>query len=98
MTKPDPMEKMVRSALTAAGIEFVEGDATDERLDFYLPNIGVHIEVKQFHSPRISEQMSRADEIIVIQGKWACEVFCGLIRNNDPTWAQSFEKKDEIIR
>lgn len=85
---PDPIEQMVREALDAAGIEYVEEE--DQRangLDFYLVNVGVHIEVKQFHTPRIAAQMERADDVIAIQGRWAAEVFCGLIRNNDPKWA-----------
>jgi hypothetical protein len=96
MRPKDPIERMVYDALTAAQIEFVQGDSTHEGLDFFLPNIGVHIEVKQFHSPRIAEQMARADEVIVIQGRWAAEVFCGLIRNNDPAWAtKQKEQSDE---
>ena len=79
----DPIEAMVSKALTEAKIEFVtENDPRACNLDFYLPNIGVHIEVKQYHSPRIADQMSRADDVIAIQGRWAAEVFCGLIRNN----------------
>lgn len=94
MSKPDPIESMVRDALTGAGIEFTEGNATPERLDFYLHNIGVHIEVKQFHSDRIADQMSRADDVIAIQGRWAAEMFCGLIRNNDPKWAINSEEPE----
>lgn len=84
----DPIEQMIRDALSDQGIEFVEEN--DERargLDFFLPNIGLHVEVKQFHSDRIAEQMSRVDDVIAIQGSWAAYIFCRLIRNNDPKWA-----------
>lgn len=82
----DPIEAMVAQALTDTGVEFVrENDPRACGLDFYLHNIGVHIEVKQFYSPRIAEQMSRADDVIVIQGRWAAEVFCGMLRNLKPT-------------
>jgi hypothetical protein len=86
----DPIERMVADALDKAGIAYVaETDPRACGLDFYLPNVGVHIEVKQFHSERIADQMSRADDVIVIQGRWAAEIFCGLIRNNDPKWAEA---------
>ena len=78
----DPMEKIVREALDAANIFFVEEE--DERalgLDFYLPIVGVHIEVKQFHSERISEQMSRAPNVIAIQGIEAARLFAKMLRS-----------------
>lgn len=76
----DPMEKIVREALDAANIFFVEEE--DERalgLDFYLPIVDVHIEVKQFHSERISEQMSRAPNVIAIQGIEAARLFAKML-------------------
>lgn len=71
----DPMEILIRDALTAAGLKFVtdEGGANPSGLDFYLPDFDLHIEVKQFHSDRIADQMARADNVIVAQGRKAVE-------------------------
>lgn len=81
----DPMEKIVRAALREAGIEFVEErDKRARGLDFYLPRSDVHIEVKQFHSNRIAEQMSRAPNVIAIQGIGAAKLFAALVRPLTP--------------
>lgn len=77
MSRPDPMEKTIEDALTRAGIPFVRADKEPERLDFLLGK-GVFIEVKQFHSDRIAEQMSRASDVIAIQGKEAAAFFAGV--------------------
>lgn len=76
----DPVEKIVANALNARGIRFVNGD--DPRsvgLDFYLPDLRLHIEVKQFHTYRTAEQMSRVQDVIVIQGKHAARMFAEMI-------------------
>ena len=78
----DPMEKLVADALRAAGIRFVEENETPERLDFYLPDFDVFIEVKQFHSDRIGEQMSRAPNVIAAQGAAAVGLLAKLIETN----------------
>lgn len=85
MNRPtDPIEAMVFDALVDAGVKFEMADENKARLDFFLPGIGVYVEVKQFHSPRIAEQMSRAKDVIAIQGRWAAAMFCGLLKNNVP--------------
>lgn len=73
----DPIEKIVADALTRAGLQFItdEGGANSTGLDFYLTGHDIHIEVKQFHSPRIAEQMARAPNVIAIQGRAAAEWF-----------------------
>lgn len=76
----DPMEMLIESALQYAGVKFIRDDENSEHLDFYLPNVGVHIEVKQFHSDRVAEQMSRAPNVIVAQGKDAVDWLAQLIR------------------
>jgi hypothetical protein len=74
------MEKIVRDALTASDLTFVEEeDPRALRLDFYLPLADVHIEVKQFHTDRISEQMSRARNVIAIQGINAARLFAMML-------------------
>jgi hypothetical protein len=69
----DPVEHIIMVALNAAGIRFVRDNEAD--LDFYLPDYDTYIEVKQFHSKRILEQMSRVPNVIVIQGRTAAETF-----------------------
>lgn len=74
----DPLEKMVSEALDAAGVRyFRESDAENpSRLDFYLADLDVAIEVKRFHSPRIADQMARAQNVIALQGEAAVRWFC----------------------
>lgn len=72
----DPIEEITANALTAAGVAF---EFPENELDFYLPEIGIYIEVKQFHSSRIAEQMSRAPNVIAIQGREAALAFAALI-------------------
>lgn len=79
----DPMESIVGDALRAAGIKWVgETDPRSNRLDFFLPELGVHIEVKQMHASRIAEQMSRVENVIAIQGLGAARAFAMMIRKN----------------
>lgn len=78
----DPMEAIIAAALRDAKEPFVTdfGGKNPSGLDFRLTAVGVEIEVKQFHSPRISEQMSRSPNVIAIQGRGAVEYFADLIR------------------
>ena len=72
----DPMERMIADALDRSGKEYqheVNG------LDFYLPGRNVYIEVKRMHSPRIADQMSRAPNVIAVQGAEAVKLLCDLI-------------------
>lgn len=78
LTTSDPLEQMVERALIRAGIPF-ESDRDGKgryNLDFYLPEQDVSIEVKRYHTPRISEQMSRATNIIALQGEASVRFFC----------------------
>lgn len=74
----DPMERLVEHALRRAGIRYeVDRDgAVPANLDFYLPDHDVYLEVKRFHSDRIAEQMSRAANVIAVQGETAIRFFC----------------------
>lgn len=78
-TGDDPIEFIVRNALAMRGVDFVEEPHAPNGLDFYLPESGVSIECKQFHSPRISEQMSRVPNVIAIQGKDAALAFYAML-------------------
>jgi hypothetical protein len=78
----DPMEQLIEAALRGANVEFRtdEGGGNPSGLDFLLPNEGVEIEVKRMHTPRIAEQMSRAENVIVAQGPKAVALLAAMIR------------------
>lgn len=77
----DPMEQIIADALDAAGIQYTSdfNGGNPARPDFYLPEVDVYIEVKRFHSPRIADQMSRAPNVIAVQGKLAVEWLAAMI-------------------
>lgn len=85
MQTTDPMERIVADALDAAGISYATdlGGGNPSGLDFRLAG-GVEIEVKRFHSPRIAEQMSRAENVIAIQGIEAARFFAALLHRVQP--------------
>jgi len=72
----DPLEANIADALLSAGIRFDHEASHNQshRLDFHLWETGVAIEIKRFHSERISDQMSRTENVIVAQGKEAVEL------------------------
>lgn len=76
----DFLEEKIGKSLDNAGIPFVhESENKEQELDFYIPHLNVYIEVKQYHAPRISQQLERQENVIVLQGKRAVDVFCTLI-------------------
>ena len=76
----DHLERTIGNALDQHGIEFIhESENKDQRLDFYLPKSNVFIEVKQYHTDRVSEQMASKDNVIAIQGKLAVDLFIKLL-------------------
>lgn len=79
----DHLEQHLADALTEANIDFVhesEKGNQNKGIDFYLPGPQIYIEVKQYHSARISTQMSHHEEIIAIQGKRALNYFIRMIK------------------
>lgn len=77
----DPVEATIAVALREAWIEYVtEEDERSKNLDFYLPAYNIHIECKRMFTPRITEQMQRVDEVIVIQGLHAARMFAMFVR------------------
>ena len=64
------MEEMTERWLIANGILYRRDDQSQDgtQLDFYLEDFDVYIEVKRFHTPRIAAQMSRAENVIAVQG------------------------------
>lgn len=72
----DPIEKIIAEALDSRGFEYVcDGEGETKGLDFYLQRYDLYIEVKQFHTDRVAEQMSRAKNVICIQGEGAARAF-----------------------
>lgn len=76
--KCDPMEEITERWLLTNRIAYERADA-GLGLDFYLKDFDLYIEVKRFHSPRIGEQMSRAENVIAIQGIKSLDFLNGLI-------------------
>lgn len=71
----DPMERLIAEALDKAGIAWLhENDPGNAaRLDFYLPDHDLYIEVKRLASERSGDQLKRADNVVLVQGKAAVE-------------------------
>lgn len=77
----DPVEMIVYRALVAAEVPFTNNVRYTSGLDFMIESEPpIYIECKQFNSPRISEQMSRAKDVIAIQGIEAANFFAGLFK------------------
>lgn len=74
--RTDPIEKIVEEALNQADIRHLQ----DRMTDFYLPELGIYVECKQFFAPRIAEQMARVENVIVIQGRKAATAFAAMLR------------------
>jgi hypothetical protein len=68
------LEKRFQSFCLGNSIKVLPHDH-ESGLDFYLPDFDVYVEIKQFHSNRIAEQMSRRDNVIAIQGRKAMDCF-----------------------
>jgi len=69
----DELEKQVGEALSASKIKF---ERKGQRLDFFLPQYDVYIEVKKYHSERANAQLATQENIILVQGKKAVKMFC----------------------
>jgi len=84
-----PLEKLVAEALTRANIKWIHEPPlphTLRRIDFYLPDYNVYIEVKSFYSSkRIHEQLSNVQNSILIVGYKAVEAFICLITKEKVT-------------
>lgn len=68
----DDLEKEVAKILKSKGIKFVHEsykNGIDQRLDFYLPDFDVYLEVKKFHTERTIQQLEYQRNVILIQGR-----------------------------
>lgn len=75
----DRLERDISAALTAAGISHIH-ESEGAPLDFYLPDYDVHIEVKRFHTERINGQLTRAENVILLQGISAVRLFIKILK------------------
>lgn len=76
----DPMERLIHDALTAGDVVYEPEQVNEAGLDFYVIAHDTYIEVKRMHSPRIAEQMGRADNVIAVQGERAVRWLADIVR------------------
>lgn len=80
----DPIEQIIRAALSDSGVRFSDNENARENhgLDFYLPDVDVHIEVEAGPSDtdRASRQLRQAENVILIQNKHAALWFASVLR------------------
>lgn len=81
----DSLEKRVADILDKKGIKYIhESEGENQRLDFFLPDFNIFIEVKQFSTPRSSDQLASQDNVILIQGKKSIVFLENMLLNNIP--------------
>lgn len=71
------LEQKIANALKEENIIF---ESNAHRLDFFLPDFNVYIEIKKYHSERSNSQLQSQENIILIQGKKAVDLFCNIIK------------------
>lgn len=69
------LEVDIAKALEAANISFT----APKRLDFYLPDYDIFIEVKRYHTERSNDQLSTQDNVILVQGMKCVDFLCKLL-------------------
>ena len=70
----DDLELAVAESLSDAGILFTHSlQPPYHKLDFYLPEHDIYIEVKKFHTERVCKQLHTQENIILIQGRKSVE-------------------------
>lgn len=67
----DELEEKVGQALQEANILFTK----NQRLDFFLPDFNVFIEVKKYHSDRSPSQLASEENVILLQGAKSISFF-----------------------
>lgn len=80
----DPVEAVITAALKRAGIAYRRNvwpwpAETERRLDFYLPDLDLYIEVTRMHTPRKIEQLKGLENVLLIQGLPAARAFIALL-------------------
>ncbi len=80
MHTTDPVELMIADGLRSRGIRFThESENKAQGLDFYLPDLDLLIEVKQYSSDRTGRQIAGRENVVLVQGKPAARAFLKLI-------------------
>ncbi len=78
----DHLEQKIGEALFEAEIGFTHGsESKGQRLDFHLTDDDIYIEVKQYHSERIADQLKVADNIVVVQGRKSVDFMAAMIKS-----------------
>jgi hypothetical protein len=80
----DELEQMVGEALYEAGIEF-KHESEGAMLDFIVPEWNCFIEVKKYHTHRISKQLSFYTDVILLMGRQSVIQFCNLLKQSNAT-------------
>lgn len=76
----DHLESKIAKALEDAGVNFKhESQGGNQRLDFYLPEYGIYIEVKQYSTDRSAIQLALHDNVILVQGVISVEFIAKLL-------------------
>jgi hypothetical protein len=91
----DPVEDEVQTILTDLGVQF-QRDVRD--LDFWLPKHSLYIECKRFFTPRVVGQMTRAENVVVVQGLGTFSVLAEMFAPTckpDTRRLQARSKEDE---
>lgn len=95
MSISDPMEKLINEGLTVGEYIFThEGEkGTGPQLDFRLTDLGVSVEVKRFYSDRAVRQLSKYEDVILVQGKKAVILLATLFANTKHSPVEPVEEK-----
>jgi len=93
----DPVEAIVEAGLKSAGIRYERHDTTHPNLDFYLTDLEIWVEVKQFHSTRTADQMARVNNIIAIVGRPAAKAFVKMITKGECVMTE-LERLELVLR
>lgn len=81
-----PLEGQIAALLDRAGLPYIRPETNKDdptTLDFFVPSLGLYIEVKQWHSDRIAAQLARvpaAADALVLVGRHSVERLLALFR------------------
>jgi hypothetical protein len=78
MNYANHLEPIVEQALKDAGVKY-NREGKSNRLDFYLPEFDVYVEVKEYYTPRSDKQLADHENVILLQGKKSVEAFCKML-------------------
>lgn len=78
----DPVEREVALTLAKHGIRYhrdLRHPMTGRVLDFFLIDHDLFVEVKQFHTDRLEQQIAGVTNVLVVQGMPAAKAFGALL-------------------